>query len=284
MDSARRFYREYPTIVNNIPKDANHYNNTLADFARIDNNLAASQRAIGESSNLAQIALSYTYNYDDQKLYDNVCILSVLAQCAIDNAKRKYDIDIMEEIKLIKQSMLIDQRGYPSFWGLIRPQFDKKKMNKQLKCPMNYVYRLKPKSYNPTTSTLPIQDFFIKHEFTEHHRVSRKVEKMIEKYSLKLLSHGVADDPTDEDLFMMLAEDFEKLIEDIRQIYLSKNYVGLVSKLINRAFVITPGVKSNIAKMVSSTNYNKALLLKTLYEVNSKCFLACFISKKSAAG
>lgn len=282
VDSARRYYKEYPTIVNNIPKDANHYNNTLADFARIDNNLAASQRAIGESSNLAQIALSYTYNFDDQVLYDNVCILSVLAQCAIDNAKRKYDIDIAEEIKLIKQSMLIDQRGYPSFWSLIRPTFDKKKINKQLKCPMNYVYRLKPKSYNPATSTLPIREFFIKHEFTEHHKISRKVEKLIEKYSLQLLLHSELNDTTDEDLFMMLEEDFERLINDIRQIYLSRNYVGLVSKLINRAFVITPGIKRKISETVSSTSYNKALLLKVLYDVNPNSFLACFVSQTKA--
>lgn len=283
VDSARRFYKSYATIVNNIPKDTNHYNNTLKDFSLIDNNLAASQRAIGEASNLAQIALSYTYNFpEDAKLFDNVCILSVLAQCAIDNAKRKFDIDITEEISLIKQSMKIDQRGYPAFWSLIRPNFNKSKINKQLKCPMNYVYRLKPDSYNPTTSTLPIQDFFIKHEFTEHHKISRKVEKLIEKYSLQLLIHGETDDNTDSDLFMMLEDDYEKLIKDIHQVYLSKNYVGLISKLINRAFVITSGVKRQIATTASQTNYNKALLLKALYDVSPNSFLACFCGKNKA--
>jgi hypothetical protein len=188
----------------------------------------------------------------------------------------------MEEITLIKQSMKIDQRGYPSFWGIIRPKFNKKKINKQLKCPMNYVYKLKPDSYKPTTSTLPIQEFFIKHEFTEHHRISRKVEKLIEKYSLKLLLHGEINDTTDRDLFMMLENDFDKLIEDIRQVYLSKNYVGLMSKLINRAFVITSGMKSKVMVTASTTNYNRALLLKTLYDVNSNSFLACFCSKNTA--
>ena len=43
---------------------------------------------------------------------------------------RKYDIDIAEEINMIKASMKIAQRGYPSFWSLIRPQFNKDKINK----------------------------------------------------------------------------------------------------------------------------------------------------------
>lgn len=76
---AKYCYAEYPTIVNNIPKDKNHYTNRLEDFADIDNKLAKSQTAIGESSNLAQIALTYTYNSDSPVYQDAVCILSVLA-------------------------------------------------------------------------------------------------------------------------------------------------------------------------------------------------------------
>lgn len=45
----------------------------------MDNNLAKSQLAIGESSNLAQLALTYTYNFEDEKFDGYVCILSVVA-------------------------------------------------------------------------------------------------------------------------------------------------------------------------------------------------------------
>jgi hypothetical protein len=76
---AKYCYKEYPTIENNIPKDKNQYNNTLDDFALLDNKLAHSQLGIGESSNLAQIALSYSHNFKDKKYLDAVCILSVLA-------------------------------------------------------------------------------------------------------------------------------------------------------------------------------------------------------------
>ena len=79
VNCAKQYYKNYSTIVNNIPKEKNIYSNTSYDFARVDNNLASSQIAIGGSSNLAQICLSYTYNFDDQKYKDYVCILSTLA-------------------------------------------------------------------------------------------------------------------------------------------------------------------------------------------------------------
>ena len=79
VEHARKCYVEQPTIVNLIPKEKNIYNNTAKDFAKADCVLAASQVAIGESSNLAQLSLTYTYNFSDQKYRDAVSILSVVA-------------------------------------------------------------------------------------------------------------------------------------------------------------------------------------------------------------
>lgn len=79
VEYAKYCYSHYQTIVNNIPKEKKTYDNTMCSFADMDNSLAQAQRAIGESSNLAQIALTYTYNFSDKKYNDYVCILSVLA-------------------------------------------------------------------------------------------------------------------------------------------------------------------------------------------------------------
>ena len=76
---AKYCVENYPTIVNNIPKEKTVYTNSLEDFARVDNKLAASQSAIGTSSNLAALALSYSYSFLDKKYINYVCILSVLA-------------------------------------------------------------------------------------------------------------------------------------------------------------------------------------------------------------
>ena len=85
------------------------YDNTMKDLARIDSGLAEAKYAIGLSSNLAQLALSWYWlahknnSNDKQELADIVCILSVLAQVAIDNAKRMYEIDLNKEIKRISK-------------------------------------------------------------------------------------------------------------------------------------------------------------------------------------
>ena len=269
-------YLNYPTIVNNIPKEKNSYNNTLINYSNIDNNLAAAQLAIGESSNLAQICLTYTYNFDDQKYTDYVCILSVLAQVAIDNSKRRFDIDLTDEIKRIKNDMNIKENGYPAFWTIIRKGFNKEKVNQKLKCPMNYIFEIKTKRFRSNEKTIPMDRFFVKYELNEERRKSKKIEELIQKYSLKLYNYNVDHDDDNFNDYLLLRNDFDELISDIRSVYISKNYLGLMSWLIDRAFKITPNMKSNNAKIASKINNNKAILIKVLYEVNEENLLKCF--------
>lgn len=265
-------YADYPTIVNNIPKEKNHYSSTLADYAKIDNQLANSQLAIGESSNLAQLALTYTYNFKDRKYRDYVCILSVLAQVSIDSAKRRYDIDISNEIRRIKADMEIDKHGYPKFWTHIRRDFNKDRINQDLKCPMNYLCDIHFPISRMSKGVLPISYFFKKFELKESRRKSRRVERLIEKYSLALFDSQMNND----DEYFLMRSDFDELIEEIRGIYISKEYRGLMSWLVNRAFLITPQIIKNDARITSTTRKNRAILLKTLYTVNPSNLLDVF--------
>lgn len=268
---AKYCYLNYPTIVNNIPKEKNNYTNSMINYAKIDNNLSASKLAIGESSNLAQIALTYSYNFEDQKYQDYVCILSCLAQCAIDNAKRTFDINLNSEIKRIKDDMDIKKNGYPLFWKYIKEDFKGSKINPKLKCPMNYIANLSVAEFKPDDSTLPMSHFFNQFELDVNKRLSKKVEDLIEKYSLNVyLSDGEKDD------YILNNMDFENLIEDISALKLSDKYLGLFSWLINRAFVITSGVKRKKDILSNNTDKNKSILLKTLYDVNKECLLKCF--------
>ena len=241
----------------------------MGDYALVDNNLAHSQLAIGESSNLAQLALTYTYNYDDNKFKDYVCILSVLAQVSIDSAKRRYDIDISDEIRRIKKDMDIKNNGYPLFWMHIRRDFDRSKINYSLQCPMNKLSetRFKYVSQNHK-GTLPISHFLNKYEVTGSRRGSRKVEKLIEKYSMELFNARMGRNEE----YLLLRNDFDEMIADIRKTYISKKYLVLMSWLINRAFMTTPQSYQSHSK----THKNKAILLKTLYEVSPKNFLEVF--------
>ena len=277
VEHARLCYQNYPTIVNNIPKEKNIYNNTMHDFAVMDNNLANSQLSIGESSNLAQLAQTYMCNFKDDKYYDYVCILSVLAQCAIDNAKRRFDIDISGEIKRIKNNMDIKIHMYPSFWTIIKKDFNKNKINDQLKCPMNYLYNLDLSDFRNPDSTLPMSYFFIKHEMNNNIRTCKKVEDLLVKYSIKLYQHNL---DKDNETYLLLRKDFDDLIADINKIKISKNYLGLFSWLIDRAFLITPSLKSTRKQLISTINKNKSILIKVLYDMNPDSLLKCF-SKNS---
>ena len=273
---AKYCYNYFPTIVNNIPKEKQIYNNTLLDFATMDNNLAQAQMVIGESSNLAQLALTYTYNFPEESKYqDYVCILSVLAQAAIDNAKRKYDIDLSSEIKRIKQDMDVKTHGYPVFWKIIRPDFNRNKINYDLHCPMNYLYYINLKKFRNNTETLEMDYFFHSYPLSEDRRRCRKVEDLIYKYQLSVSGMNFENEN-----YLLLREDFEQLINDISQVYLSKDYLGLVSWLVDRAFCITPYAKMCAGRFVKQTSsklcYNKALLLKVLYKISPNSVLKIF--------
>lgn len=271
---AKKCYSDHPTIVNLIPRDSKKYNRSMDEYALIDNNLANSQLDIGLSSNLAQIARTYSCNFNDEKYLDYVCILSVLAQVAIDNAKRRFDIDLGDEIKRIQKDLNIKTNLYPSFWLLIKKNFKKDNINEELKCPMNYLYNLDLSEFHNSTSTLPMSHFFNKFEMSNNIRTCRKVEDLIAKYSLSLYDINSGD--SEDNDYLLLRKDFDNLISDIQKIKISKNYLGLFSWMIDRAFKILPGSLRNQKSISSVLNKNKPLLLKTLYEVNSSNLLKCF--------
>lgn len=80
----------------------------------------------------------------------------------------------------------------------------------------------------------------------------------------------------DNDEYLLFRSDFDNMIEDIKRVYISSNYLGLMSWLINRSFIITTQAKNRADASVSTLKKNRSLLLKTLYTVNKEAFLMCF--------
>lgn len=269
---AKYCYINHPTIVNNIPKEKNHYDLSMYNHAVIDNNLAKAQMAIGESSNLAQLALTYGYSFTDKEYDDYVCALSVIAQAAIDNAKRTYDIDLNSEIRRIKQELNVKHNGYPRFWLYVNYATPKDKINNILQCPMNVLFDYKPPKIRSNESTLPMCYFYNHHQLKEDRRKSKKVEAFIEAYGLRLYQNAI-DDIEDD---LILREDFEDMVEDIKRVYVSKDYLGLFSWLIDRAFHLRANLDGNGRKSKAKTDKNKVLLLKTLYTINPSNLLKIF--------
>lgn len=273
VDHAKKCQMLYPTIVNNIPKDSNIYNNTMEDFAKLDNKLAASQLDIGESSNLAQLAQTYDCTFGDQKYKDYVCILSVLAQIAIDSAKRLFDVDVSSEIRQIKKEMNVKENKYPSFWKIIHRDFKDKNINHDLLCPMNYLYNLKLDQFRSNQSTIPVEYFFKKFKLEKNRKTCKKVEDIIETYINKSSSNFCSDN---EDAYFLLKMDFDNMINDITRIYVSGNYIGLFSWLIDRAFCLSIAQKQNQYKLKSTIKKRRSILIKALYSINSTNLLKCF--------
>lgn len=299
VEHAKKCYLDYPTIVNNIPKEKNIYDNTLENYAIIDNTLASYQRAIGESSNLAQIAQTYSYNTEDEALDDYACVLAVVAQIAIDSAKRKFDVDVLSEIGRIRSDLNVDEYGYPEFYEGVQnkklvgvnmrnpykdpKRFDFNKVNRDLKCPMNCVTQIEI-GKRDWTNSISITDMFVPHKLDNNdiRRKSYKVEKMIEKYGLEVTDMRIIERVDPEyyevkDAWLLLQDDFENLIEDIREAKLSHNYQGLMYWLMCRSFTAPYVKKPNLQTRL---NKNRPVLLSVLYAVNPKAFLECFVKSE----
>lgn len=280
---------QFPTIKNNIPKDTTQYKNTALDLSYIDNKLMSSQMGIGLSSNLAQIALSYSYTFLDKKYQDYVSILSVLAQIYIDSSKRAYDIDLNEETKRIQRDLNIKNNGYPIFFKPIQKYNNKRngmgslnisanKYNESIRCPMNVLYNMNLyPEIDRSSPSIPMDKFFIQHPLEIPKIRSIRIERLIEKYSFKLGQFQQSSEDDSQDELLLLRNDFEQLINDLKQLNLGAKYLGLMSYLINRSLCITSKTKDGRNLTKSKTHNNRAILLKVLYTLNSEMFLKCFI-------
>ena len=189
-------------------------------------------------------------------------------QAAIDSAKRRFDINITDEIHRIKKDIDVNKNGYPVFWLAIRKGFNKNLINRELQCPMNLVYDLKIKSHHPTTSTIPMKEYLVYHKLTEGKAAARKIQALIEKYSIDLNNYNSSEN---DDTYLLLENNFDELIDDIRQLTISKKYAAIVTWLISRAFLLT-----SQKTMKSNLNKNRPLLLKALYTANPSVFIDCF--------
>lgn len=286
-------YKTYPTVVNNIPAQKKKNDNHLKIYAQIDTGLAAAQLAIGESSNLAQISLTYKHTFGDEKYKDYACILAVLAQVAIDSAKRAFDIDINEEIAKIRKELGISEHQLPEFWKAtsirgIRKQFKNydmqqeqmrkvnTKVNPDLRCPMNLVYNIKIPRVKENLTLKGMRDYFVKFPCDEDMKISKHIESLINKYSLSLYSDRTTGQLQDAESFLLYREDFDELVDEIRRSVLPSKYISLFSWLIDRAFVITPPLIKNRNKLAKGLSKNRPLLLKCLYTANPEALLKCF--------
>lgn len=156
VELARKAYKEYPTIINGIKSvDISSYNKSMESYAKMDNAISASQYAVGYASNIAQLALSYYYDGggNDREIEDIFIICSVLAQVAIDSAKRNFEIEVEPELSKISHFACMKHKPqYPRFYAgvqKLKAKYSKRRRVEMLdsdigdfNCHMDIIYRI----------------------------------------------------------------------------------------------------------------------------------------------
>lgn len=287
--SAAIAYRDYPTIVNVVPESGLTYDNTLEDYAKMDNNFAKSQMSIGESSNVAQLALTYYWTEPNQELYDIFVILSVVAQIAIDGIKRVYAINPVDEIRRIRNLDCMKKYegcDFPEFMKYTRKieytkngkprdkediKADREKrdsrINYSLRCPMNTLIGALgsiPRMPKMAT-TIPTENFFIKSDGTSNTRQMSKIRKLCEECSYKIYLTINSEDLDVGNKYEIVGGIYDEIIEQISKIKIGN------PRTINRLIGIAIGVEKD-----GITLKQNITLLRLLYRMDATKFLKNF--------
>ena len=268
VESAKECYKEYPTIVNAIAENKKTYNNTLYDYAIVDHNLAKAKRGIGEFSNIAQIALSrYYINRDNSKYKECFEISSVLAQVAIDNAKREYEVDLLQELGNMRK---ISGGKFPSFFRMVNKKIDKnerenrgKQINYNIKCVSNIVIDIIDNGYvpNPRRDKYKEVTINMKSGKANNRQVARMktIAESIDDNYVKLIS----DESNQEEGMALLLFENSELMEEVKNIKINNTtYSSLLSKCFNKEVD------------------NRMYILNCLYNADKERFLSFFTSDK----
>lgn len=291
-------YEKFPTIVNRLKESGVTYRKTPLEYARMDNKFALSRRGIGESSNLAQLALTYYWTSPSRELYDNFVILSVLAQVIIDGCKREYEVDALSEIERIKKMPCMnptlhdEKKDYPFFIKYVKNISvsqkgkdvpyeeirDKKakindRINPKLVCPMNWLqYWLDKIQSASQESTIPTKQFIRHLDGKANDRQISKIQKLVSDYDSFIKRNH--DRFEEEDFISEFDEVTNEFISSIKKIKIGN--MKTINRLIEIALDVSEENNNPHCKKKYSIKYGRRML-NTLYRQNKEAFLSNFI-------
>lgn len=308
VNAAKKAYHEYPTIVNALEESGITYDNSFEQYAMMDNNLARSKEGIGESSNLAQLAMTYYWTEPSKELYDNFVILSVLAQVIIDGCKREYEVDGIREIARIKKIPCMVRKieiaqpdgkvkkqlkDYPRFMGytkevkvtkngkelpqkIIRAEMKKirDRIDYDLECPMNVLEdTLDRLNRKETTHSISTSEFLIKHPGTANHRQMSKIMRIIIDYDNFIKFSNFDESADDYNLFIEKTND---VISELQKIKISN--IVTINRIIETALGLA-NPKSLLGSQKNNVKYTRRIL-NCLYKMDKDRFLLNFAESK----
>ena len=278
---SEKAYLEYPTIINRIPlKNSSLYNMDMASFAEMDYKIARSQNDIGTTSNLAQLALSYYFDGRaadrEGELQDIFVICSVLAQVAIDSAKREFNVSVGSELGRLNKVVaeigenINGSKKYPRFYAGHMKMKGKCEITEnqvgKFNCPMDIVYDLVDemtidsrvnKEYQ--TRTIPVDSLLLPYNKGDANRKQyQKIVSEIEAYDAKVKNLDKAAEDYSEKISYL----FEQTADRIRKHTIKQD---TMMRLVDKAFH-----DPCLSRM-------RSRLLTLLYDNNLQNFLSCFV-------
>ncbi|WP_205452368.1 coiled-coil domain-containing protein [Clostridium botulinum] len=299
--------QEYNTIVNNIEQSGKKYNNTMQDLAKIDNGLGKAKNDIGISSNEAQIAMSWFWHFKNnnneevaEELEGYVAILSVLAQCSIDNSKRQYAVNVAKEIgrirkainTIIKREMKQDKlKSLPTFWKYTNETFNKKKKQEKanaikdlqnIDCPMNWIQDAIKFEGDSKKDRIPNLDFIENVSGKGNETMYNKIveaTKIYDTQNSKLhkemeISKTDSDKEKINNKLAILQDDLIKAYSNVK-LETIKDDERKTEKILKAMQNL---IKSCLDVKGENRDY-KTIMLKTLHKTHKKMFLQCFKQK-----
>lgn len=276
VDLARIAYTKYPTIINEIEETSTSgYHFTLADYADMDNKIADAQESIGTSTDTAQLALSYYYDgrMESKELEDCFIILSVLGQISIDLAKKSFDIDVVNEIRRIKQMACMKNNNIPLFYATIKQNKNNKKFPggkvRSMNCPMDIMAELideKVIPYGGRISHKPLRDFWNQSRDMQGKGNRYKKKKVIEeaeRYNTSIKKIESNKENISEDIFFSLKN--RMMMQFLNRVKFDLEQETVMQLVIYATSDGNMDVRSTILNFLFN-NYNKE-------------FMNCFIKK-----
>ena len=301
VEAARVAYRDYPTVVNEVPESGMSYNNTMKEYARMDSAMQSAQKAIGGSSDSAQLSQSYYWtkvargedDEEKQQLYENTVILAVCAQLAIDGCKKIFSVNVNNDILRIRQQPCMNrQKDYPKFmkWtakipvtknGKERPyediKQDKKKVcnriDDKLVCPMNWLQDCLDRIQGSEKDNVIDTHLFLSDRPPGKPKATQmgKIRKAVEEYDwfVKQFMQLYHDDE-DMEIFPLI-ERTEEIIAKVSGMKISNI---TIYRLIETALGIE-GRTHRDKIYRNATKYTRKMM-NVLYQTNREKFLKCF--------
>lgn len=298
--AAKLAYERYPTVVNEIPEGGLTYDNTMSEYARMDSAMQGAQKAIGGSSDTAQLAQSYYWSKlahgeddeDAEQYYQNTIILAVLQQVQIDGCKKTFAVDANEEILRIRnQPCMNKDQDFPKFIqytrevpltknGKDRPYEEVRKEKQKIRsridldivCPMNWMEEELDKIQgSPRSDVVPTGDYFI---WEKGHGESRRIGKaraLIQEYDAWVKLNIVK--MQDEESYWLLSIKTQEILENLRNLNLSQISINHMIASCLEADDYHAGVRS---KYKDAPKYLRKTL-NFLYKTNKDAFMNSFI-------